>query len=202
MYSLYKVKFDHSKWGDKMRRMYKYRVDYFGYDINKLKLLGQGHEGKVYLLPDDKVLKVFYYTNSCKRQIEILLKTQDSRFFPSVFNFDDQSIVMSFIYGSSLSQYLTYNDINKQLSIELVKLIDEFKKLHFTRLDMRLGHIYIQPDETVRVIDPRGSYEKKQPYPRSMLNGLKKRDNLREFLNNIKDEYPDYYKYWRKMMYY
>ncbi|MHC1684472.1 MAG: serine/threonine protein kinase [Clostridiaceae bacterium] len=183
-----------------MRRIQKYRVNYLGYDINKLKLLGQGYEGKVYLLPEDKVLKVFYNTDSCKRQIEILLKTQDSRFFPSVFNFDDQSIVMSFIYGSSLSHYLTYNDINKKLSIELVKLIDEFKKLHFTRLDMRLGHIFIQPDETVKVIDPRGSYEKKQPYPKSMLNGLKKRDNLKAFLNYIKYESPDYYKYWRKMM--
>lgn len=183
-----------------MRRMYKYRVNYFGYDINKLKLLGQGHEGKVYLLPEDKVLKVFHNTNPCKRQIEILLKTQDSRFFPSVFNFDDHSIIMSFVYGSTLSYYLTYNDINKKLSIELVKLIEEFKKLHFTRLDMRLGHIYLQPDETVKVIDPRCSYERRQPYPKSMLNGLKKNDNLRAFLNNIKHEYPDYYKYWRKMM--
>ena len=183
-----------------MRRSSRYRFNYLGFDIDKLKLIGQGHEGKVYLLPDDKVLKVFHNTNSCKRQIEILTKARDSRFFPTVFDFDSYSIIMSFVYGSTLSYYFRYNKINKHLSIELVKLIDEFKKLNFTRLDMRLGHIFLQPDETIKAIDPRGSYTRIQPYPKSMLSGLHKRGVLNNFFNNIKLEYPDYYKYWKKMI--
>ena len=99
-----------------------------------------------------------------------------------------------------LSFYLKQNNINKHLSLELVKLIDEFKKLGFTRLDMRLGHIFLQPDDTVKVIDPRDSYERIQPYPRSMLKGLQKHGDLRAFFDYIKHDYPDYYKYWRKMM--
>ncbi|QGU95790.1 serine/threonine protein kinase [Clostridium bovifaecis] len=183
-----------------MKKIQKYRFNYLGYDINKLKLIGQGREGKVYLLPDDKVLKVFHNSNSCTRQIEILLKVQNSRFFPTVFNFDNYSIIMSFVYGSTLSFYLKRNNINKHLSLELVRLIDEFKKLNFAKLDMRLGHIFLQPDETVKVIDPRGSYERKQPYPRSMLHGLQKRGDLKDFFHYIKYDYPDYYKYWKKMM--
>ncbi len=183
-----------------MKKKQKYRFDYFGFDIDKLKLIGQGHEGKVYLLPNDRVLKVFNKSTSCKRQVEILLKAQDSRFFPTVFDFDSYSIVMSFIYGSTLSHYLKQNNINKHLSLELVKLVDEFKKLNFTKLDMRLGHIFLQPDETIRVIDPRGSYEEVRPYPRSMLKGLNKRDVLNDFFKYIKHDYPSYYKYWKKMM--
>ena len=183
-----------------MRRIHGYRFNYCGYDITKLKLIGQGHEGKVYLLPDDKVLKVFHNPDSCARQIDILVKARNSRFFPTVFDFDNYSIVMSFVYGSTLSYYLKRNEINKHLSLELVKLIDSFKKLHFTKLDMRLGHIFLQPDDTVKVIDPRGSYDVNLPYPRSMLHGLQKRGSLKSFFDYIKHDYPDYYKYWRKMM--
>jgi hypothetical protein len=183
-----------------MRKMQKYRFNYSGYDINKLKLIGQGHEGKVYLLPDDKVLKVFNNPDSCTRQIEILLKTKNSRFFPTIFDFDNYSIIMSFVYGSTLSYYLRRNNTNRYLSLELVKLIDEFKKLKFTKLDMRLGHIFLQPDETIKAIDPRGSYEIILPYPRSMLKGLKERHVLKDFLNNIRYDYPDYYKYWSMKM--
>jgi RIO-like serine/threonine protein kinase len=138
--------------------------------------------------------------NSCKQQLEVLLEAKNSRFFPTVFDFDSYSIIMSFVYGSTLSHYLKQHSINKHLSLELVKLIDEFKKLHFTRLDMRLGHIFIQPDDTIKVIDPRGSHEKIQPYPRSMLKGLQKHGDLRDFFDNIKHDYPEYYKHWRKMM--
>jgi hypothetical protein len=183
-----------------MGRMDKYRGNYLDIDVNKLKLIGQGHEGKVYLLPDNKVLKVFYTTNSCKRQTEILLKTRSSRFFPIVYGYDNNSIVMSFVYGSTLSYYLKKNKIDKHLSIELVKLIDEFKNLGFTKLDMRLGHIYLQPNEAIKVIDPRGSYDLMLPYPKSMLKGLKERNALKDFYNNIKYEYPHYYNYWKKKM--
>jgi RIO-like serine/threonine protein kinase len=183
-----------------MRRIPKYRFSYHGYDTSKLKLIGSGHEGKVYLLPHDMVLKVFHNPHSCARQVEILLKAQNSRFFPTVFDYDNYSIVMGFVYGSKLSYYFRYNSINKNLSLELVKLINEFKKLNFTKLDMRLGHIFLQPDETVKVIDPRGSYEKKRPYPKSMLRGLQRRGELRNFFTYIKYDYPDYYKYWRKMV--
>lgn len=183
-----------------MKKKQKYRFNYLDYDISKLKLVGQGREGKVYMLPEDKVLKVFYNSNSCERQVETLLKAKNSRFFPTVYDFDNYSIVMSFVYGSTLSYYLKRNNIDRNLSVELVKLIDEFKKLHFKRLDMRLGHIYLQPDDTIKVIDPRESYERIQPYPKSMLNGLHKCNVLKDFFNHIKYDYPEHYKYWRKMM--
>jgi RIO-like serine/threonine protein kinase len=167
------------------------------FNINNLKLIGQGHEGKVYLLPESKVLKVFYSIDCCKSQLEILLKGQNSAFFPTVFDHDECSIIMSFINGSTLSHYLRHTSLDKVLSLELVKLIEEFKSLNFTRLDMRPGHIFVQANETIKIIDPRGSFEIVQPYPLLLLKGLKRHGYLEEFLNNIKHDYPDYYNYWR-----
>lgn len=39
---------------------------YCGIDISNLKFIGQGHQGKVYFLPLDKVIKVFNKANSCR----------------------------------------------------------------------------------------------------------------------------------------
>jgi hypothetical protein len=171
-------------------------ISYLGFNINNLKLIGQGQEGRVYLLPGSKVLKVFYTMNSCKSQLEILQKGQSSAFFPTVFDYDEYSIIMSFIDGSTLSHYLRHNSLSKMLSLELVKLIDEFKSLNFTRLDMRPGHIFVQANDAIKIIDPRGSSEIIQPYPMLMLKGLKRHGFLEEFFNNIKYDYPDYYNYW------
>lgn len=183
-----------------MKNIRGYRFNYSGFDVDKLKLLGQGHEGKVYLLPNSRVIKVFHNTESCKRQIEILEKAAFSRFFPTVYDYDDFSIVMDFVYGSTLSYYFKHNDINKHTSLELVELIEEFKRLNFTKLDARLGHIYLQPDETIKVIDPRGCYTIVRPYPSSMLRGLKERNVLKEFFASIKPYYPEYYRYWSRKM--
>lgn len=183
-----------------MKKILKHRFEYLGYDVNKLKLIGQGHEGRVYLLPNDKVLKVFHNPNSCARQIEILVKAKDCKYFPTIFEFDSNSIIMSFVYGNSLSYYLRRNSINRHLSLELVKLFDEFKRLKFTKLDARLGHIFLQPDDTIKVIDPRGSYDIKRTYPSSMLYGLQKNGDLQLFFDYIKHDYPDHYKSWKKAM--
>jgi predicted Ser/Thr protein kinase len=183
-----------------VKKIPRYRFEYLGYDITKLKMIGQGHEGKVFMIPEDKVLKVFHNPESCRKQLEVLTNAKNSRFFPTVYDFDSYSIIMSFVYGSRLSFYLRQQNINKSLSLELVRLIDELKRLGFTRIDARLGHIFLQPDDTVKVIDPRGSYEKVCVYPKSLLKGLQKHGDLRSFFDYIKEDYPEYYKGWRKLM--
>jgi hypothetical protein len=40
-----------------MKNMRSYRFNYSGFDIDKLKLIGQGHQGKVYLLPNSKPIE-------------------------------------------------------------------------------------------------------------------------------------------------
>lgn len=179
-----------------MKDIHKHTTSFLGFDIDKLQLIGQGRQGRVFMLQENKVLKVYYRKNSCKDQLEILQKGQGSRFFPTVFNYDRYAVIMSFVDGITLSDYLKKNSLNKVLSIELVKLVEDFKKLQFTRLDIRLCHIFVQNNETLKIIDPRGSYKIVQAYPRLMLRGLHEHGVLDEFLNNIMHEYPYYYSYW------
>lgn len=180
---------------------HKENTIHLGFDTKKLKLIGQGHQGRVYLLPGNKVIKLYYKSGSCKEQLKILQKGCRSRFFPTVFDYDRYSIIMSFINGITLKDYLVKGRLDSALSMELVKLIEEFKKLRFTRLDIRLAHIFVLPDKSIKIIDPRGSFRIKQSYPLLMMQGLKEQGFLDEFLYYISTDYPDYYSFWRSKMY-
>ena len=180
-----------------MEGLHESNHSFLGYDINKLELIGEGRQGRVYKLPNSKVLKVFYNKSSYQDQLNILLKGKDSRFFPRVFKYHNHSIIMEFIEGTPLSDYLLKNTLDEQLSVELVKLIEEFNKLYFTRLDIRLCHIYVQADKTIKIIDPRKSFEIIQPFPLLMMRGLEGHGVLDTFLNYIKNPYPEHYIFWK-----
>lgn len=176
-----------------------YGDHYTDIDISSLKFIGQGTQGKVYFLPPNKVIKIFHSMHSCKDQLYILQCAKNSRFFPKVYYHDDFSIVMDFVPGVNLREYLKENKLSKELAFELVELICEFERLGFTRLDMRAPHIFVQADESVIAIDPRKSFQIVQKYPVSMLKTLKKNGALDEFFRLIKYRYNDKYSEWRNL---
>lgn len=179
--------------------MSKLYGDYTNIDIRSLKFIGQGTQGKVYFLPPNKVIKLFHSMHSCKDQLFILQCARNSRFFPKVYNHDDYSIVMDFVPGVNLREYLKDNRLSKKLAFELVELICEFERLGFTRLDIRAAHIFVQDDESVIAIDPRKSFQIVQRYPVSILKVLKKYGALNKFFSLIRYRYSDKYYEWRNL---
>lgn len=185
-----------------MTSQYQYtNLNYYcGIDISNLKFIGQGHQGKVYLLPPDKVIKVFKKSNSCKSQLYILQCGNKSRFFPKVYEHDNYSIIMDFINGVTIGEYLKNHDLNENLSFQLVELFNNFESLGFTRIDIRLGHIFVQADKSIKIIDPRKNFEIVQKYPLSMLKGLRKLGVSDDFFDIIQYKYPKQYKKWKNAL--
>lgn len=171
---------------------------YCHYDIDNLTFIGQGGQGKVYLLPNHKVIKIFNHKSCCADQLFTLQATSHSRFFPNVYDFDQYSIIMDFIDGIEMDKYLRDQPISKKLAFELVELIREFEKLGFKKLDVHLPHIFVQFDESIKVIDPRKSYKEIQPFPYNLFKGLRNTGSLKTFFEMIKSEYPEIYRDWRK----
>lgn len=169
-----------------------------GFNIENLRLIGEGHQGKIYLLEDDKVLKVFKTRHATEEQQRLLKYCCNSRFFPKIYEVDKRSIIMEFIKGQPLNIYLNNTKITEKISFELVELIREFQKLGFTRLDMRLAHIFVQADQSIRVIDPRKTFEYIQQFPKSMLKGLEKQQAIDDFFIFIKGQYNKEYMIWKK----
>lgn len=172
---------------------------YCNFDVSKLPFIGQGGQGKVYLLPDHKVIKVFKRESCCTDQLSTLQISSNSRFFPKVYDFDEYSIIIDYIDGIEIDKYLRKNPLSKKLAFELVELIREFETLGFKKLDIHLPHIFVQSNESIMVIDPRKSFKALQPYPYNMLKGLKNIGCLETFFELIKFEYPKTYQTWRTL---
>lgn len=163
--------------------------------------LGVGNNGIVYLLPDNKVLKIFSTQKVCHDECSILLKvSKSSKSFPKVYKYSDNYIVREYVGGIRLDKYLKNHPLDKELSINLINLIREFKSLKFKKLDIRCKDLYVQDDLSLIVIDPKQCYKKKIIYPRHLMKGLAKRGYLDTFLNYVKSYDVNLYFLWKRKM--
>ncbi|MBY6796509.1 protein kinase [Clostridium botulinum] len=168
--------------------------------LRKGEFLGSGHNGIVYLLPDKKVIKIFKEKKVCKKEREILQKTNNSKYFPKVYDYGEYFILREYIRGERLDHYIKQNGINKRLTHNIIKLIKEFERLKFKKLDIRCKDIYVDKKCKLRIIDPKNNYSKTVIYPRHLMKGLNKLDVLDEFLLQVKKEEPKYYDLWSTRM--
>lgn len=158
--------------------------------------LGDGHNGIVYLLPNDKVIKIFNDSMVCKKEYYILERTAKSKNFPKTYDVGENFIVRDMVHGKRLDKYLKRNKLTKDLAYKLIDLIEEFKKLHFTRLDIRCKDIFICENGELMIIDPKNNYTRNVRYPRHLMKGLNKYMVLDEFLGFVRQRDKKLYKMW------
>ncbi|MEY8764764.1 MULTISPECIES: protein kinase [Clostridium] len=158
--------------------------------------IGCGHNGIVYSLGDNKVIKIFKNRYVCKNEYDILKKTAKSRYFPKVYLHGDYYIVRSYVSGERLDYYIKKHGFNREIAIDIIQLIKEFKKLGFTKLDIRCKDLYVDGDFSIKVIDPKNNYSRSCDYPRHLMKGLGKLGVLDDFLEIVKKEYNENYKKW------
>lgn len=167
-------------------------------DLKRCIFLGSGRSGSVYLMPDGRAIKIFKDQESCVHEYMILESVKGNRHFPEAYECRNNFIIRDFVDGICLVDYVKKYGLSKTLSLNLIELIEDFKRLGFTKLDMRCSHIFIQDDESVMVIDPRGNYTVDMPYPKSIMKKLKKLDRVHEFISTLRSHYPSLYAKWKK----
>lgn len=165
-------------------------------DLSGAVFLGQGHSGKVYLLPDMKVIKIFKDDESCVHECLILNSVKGNKHFPKVYECRGRYMIREYVPGICITDYISKYGLSSRLATNLIEMILDFKRLGFKRLDMRCGHIFVQPDESVMVIDPRNHYSEDMPYPKKMLNKLKQLKVAHVLINILKIRYPELYYLW------
>lgn len=172
-----------------MPRTYSYSAD-FDAETEKLfkeaVFLGEGHNGIVYELPNNKAIKIFQEAKCCKEEGEILKKVSKSKYFPRVYNLGKFYIVRDKIQGKRLDHYIKKKGFSYEVSEGLYNLIVEFKRLKFTKIDARCRDIYIADDKKIMVIDPKQCYKKKVSYPRHLMKGLEKAGVLESFFEDLR----------------
>jgi predicted Ser/Thr protein kinase len=174
----------------------KEAINCFNIDLSTCKFLGQGANGKVYLLPNGKALKIFFKKENCKHEYEILKSVEGNKHFPKVNEYSSNCMIREYIGGILIENYIRKYGLSVILAKNLIELIEDFRKLGFTRLDIRCAHIFIQQDMTIKIIDPRKTYSKLVPYPYSILKTLNKLGVLDDFFNTLKNTNIKLYKDW------
>lgn len=172
-----------------MARTYSYSADFDSETEELFKeaiFLGEGHNGIVYELPNNKAIKIFQEEKCCKEEGDILKKVSRSKYFPKIYNTGKFYIVRDKVEGHRLDHYIKKKGFNYEIAENLYYLIEEFKKLEFTKLDARCRDIYITNDNKVMVIDPKQCYKRKVNYPRHLMKGLYKVGVLESFIEDIR----------------
>ncbi len=168
--------------------------------------LGQGNNGVVYKLPEDKIIKLFADKNICKEEGDILYRTNGSKFFPKLYKRGDLYIVRDMVEGTQLDKYIKKQGLSREVSENIYYLLMEFKRLKFSKIDTRCKDIYVMNNKKVMLIDPKKCYSRKISYPRHLMKGLLKLKVLDEFLyyiSNIDEKRSlqwrsKFDKYWEK----
>ena len=171
-------------------------INCFNIDLSTCKFLGQGRNGKVYLLPNGNALKIFFKVENCKHEYDILKSVEGNKHFPKVYEYSSNCMLREYVGGILIENYIRQYGLSVNLAKNLIELIQDFKNLGFTRLDIRCEHIFIQQDVSIKIIDPRRTYSKIIPYPHSILKTLNKLGVLDDFFNTLKNTSIKLYDDW------
>lgn len=174
-------------------------------DINlfECKLLGRGHNGAVYLLPDNKVIKVCFVMKDFLSESSILKKVNGNKYFPRLYEVGGNYMIRDYVDGMPLKNYIKKNGLNEKLARDIIEMLKEFERLKFTKIDVRCKDVFITSDNRPIMIDPQKFYTKERNFPRHLSKGLFKLGVLDLFMEVLKKEEPRLYKKWaHKIMHY
>ncbi|HEY5525863.1 MAG TPA: protein kinase [Clostridium sp.] len=170
------------------------------------KFLGQGNNGVVYSLPENKVIKIFVEESVCRDEARILVESKGSKYVPKIYKRGRFYIVREIVQGVQLDKYIKEKGLNKELTANIYKLTKEFKRLGFSKIDTRCKDVMVSENNKVMIIDPKKAFKRNVNFPRHLMKGLLKLKVLDEFFvymmeinKNKGQEWKNKFeKYWAK----
>lgn len=179
------------------KAMYKRYIESFEANLLDCKFLGKGHNGIVYQLPEGKVIKVCFEEEKCHKEYLILKRIHKSKYFPKVYGMCGNYMIRDYVEGIPLNKYIKCHGLDRDLVIKILKLLKEFRRLKFAKLDVRCKDIMVQPSGELQVIDPKKCYSKERDFPRHLCKGLYKLGVLEQFMQVLKETDYKVYKRWK-----
>lgn len=162
-------------------------------------LIGRGMQGAVFKLSNKKCVKIYPEEKHCRWEEEVLRKVQKSPFFPKFYDSGANYIIMEYIEGITLKDYLKdRGTIPFELTNQIITLFKEMEHLKFTDYDIYLRHYIVTKNETIRVIDHVKSFTRNRPQPKYFIIGLSNLGLLRSFSSQVKTIDYKIYTKWKK----
>lgn len=112
---------------------------------------------------------------------------EGKKYFPKAILCKGRLLLREYIKGAPLMEYIKENGLSRSLALNLINFAEFFQDSSL-RLDGISKHLFIQDDESIKIIDPR---RKKYYIYRPILRALKKEGALEKFLTVLNEERPD-----------
>jgi RIO-like serine/threonine protein kinase len=163
-------------------------------------LIGRGKQGAVFKISSDKCVKIYANQKNVLKESEAYKATQESPIVPKLYEVGENYIIMEYIEGPTLEQYLeTEGNVTEDITKKILFLLKEMKLLKFIRVDANIKQIFVTKQGELKVIDHANSFKiKERPNrPESLMKGLKNLGLLSSFLEQVKNIDPQFYLEWK-----
>ncbi|MCB2293241.1 serine/threonine protein kinase [Clostridium algoriphilum] len=116
--------------------------------------------------------------------------------FPKVYECKGRYMIREYVDGQNIIDYIKKYGLDNNLARELTELIKVFIKLNFTRIDIKMGEVFVTKNNKIKIVDTTRYLDKKTSYLRLMLKSLKDLGCKKQYMNFLKVNYPEFYKSW------
>ncbi|MEC1525103.1 hypothetical protein P9D43_24150 [Neobacillus niacini] len=162
-------------------------------------LIGMGAQGAVFKLSEKRCVKIYSNTLQAQMELEALKAGQHLAFFPRLYEYGENYIVMEFFNAPTLKEYLrncTY--IPESITRKLLYVLGEMRNAQFTMVDAPLRHIFVLENEELKVIDHVNAFKRVHPVPLKLLRDLNMMLLKESFLSQVRKFEPATYETWQR----
>ena len=168
-----------------------------GLKIEQLEFIGAGKHGEVYKIDDQRCIKIYRKRHYLRMELTALQRGAGAPFFPRVYDWGRDYIIREYASGTPLNEYLRSHPFTEDIARQLADMVEIMRRLGFRRADTRLSHIIIDENGKLWLIDPVNTMKKSPPYPRKLLKGLERRGLAQQFLECVRERYPESFRRWQ-----
>jgi RIO-like serine/threonine protein kinase len=167
----------------------------------QFELIGKGAQGAVFKLSEERCVKIYLKETYYISERDALKAAEDSQIVPKMYEAGSNYIVMEYIKGQSLEEYLNlYGFFPEPIVRQILYVFQEMKRVGFRRIDARLRHMFLTDEGVIKVIDHVKALSSGLPYPYKFLKGLSKRNLLDSFLEQVKKIDSKQYSEWKNVI--
>lgn len=165
------------------------------------KLIGQGFQGAVFQLSDEKCVKIYVDEEDAENEKKAYNAVKELAFVPKVFETGRNYMIIEYLMGPDLREYLNQKRFLPMAITEQILLVTKaMKRVGFTRIKNKLHHFIVTENEVLKAIDFANAYKTVQLHPIEMFMELKQMGYLQTFMEQIGQLDPNTHSEWEEVI--
>jgi len=169
------------------------------YNPTNYTLIGQGDQGAVFKISASHCVKIYIRNEFTAREYSSYQAAKSSSLVAKIYGKGANYIIMDFLRGPSLERYLQgRGTMPNWITKQIILVLKEMKRLHFTKIDSFLRHIFIDKNHKIKIIDLVNAYTVRDSFPFRLFGDLKRLGLLNAFLQQSQKLASELYQEWQK----